>query len=184
MPNELADERDKRLVRRFQSGDLEALKELLTLHEASVTRYIKSKTHRQDVDDRRQEVWVRVMNRAASFDTEAKGRFDTWLIGIAWNVVREARVHRFPGDLETPEDVSDLQDAVPEQAEHEQRQRAIKRAVASLPDDQRQAVLLHYFGGKSMDEVAEAAATTKNNIKYRLKAALKQLPAFFRKEVG
>jgi len=186
MSDELEDARSKELIRRFsQEDDQAAFEELLTRHDQAVRKYLAGKAPQQDVEDLWQEVWFRVVKRAASYVPQPGARLETWLIKIALNVVRERRDRPVPvADLETPEDVSDLTDAVPEQAEKERRRRAINRAVAKLPDDQRQAVLAHYFAGESVDEIVARTKVPKGTLKSRLKAALKQLPAFFRKEVG
>ena len=96
----------------------------------------------------------------------------TYLTGILMNTCRDylrtawmRRIDRrfTPDTLPEP-----YADAAP-------RDRTVIEAVLSLPLPQRQAVLLRYYQGMKVDDVAQALRTTRSGVKHRLKQANKLL---------
>jgi RNA polymerase sigma-70 factor (ECF subfamily) len=53
----------------------------------------------------------------------------------------------------------------------------VREAVAALPAEQRAAVELAYFGGKTYTEVAETLGIPEGTAKSRLRLAMKKLAA-------
>ena len=65
---------------------------------------------------------------------------------------------------------------IPDHVEYER----LRRALADLPDVQREAVMLAYFGGKTHVEVAAALGEPLGTIKSRISLALRKLGAALR----
>lgn len=53
----------------------------------------------------------------------------------------------------------------------------VRRAVASLPDDQRRPIELGFFGGITHEEIARRTATPLGTVKTRIRAGLRRLRA-------
>jgi RNA polymerase sigma factor (sigma-70 family) len=110
-------------------------------------------------------------------------RFGPWLAGIGLNLCRRWLRERARGawSLEAlqggrwgPEPVD--QDPTPEEAaEAAEMTEAIRRALAHLPPDQRDAVMLFYVAGLTQQEIADALGTTAGAVKARLHKARRRL---------
>jgi RNA polymerase sigma-70 factor (ECF subfamily) len=126
-----------------------------------------------------QEVFLRLWNEPERFDPE-RGSLRSFLLaqthGRAVDVLRsdtsryrretkEARAAATAGyDIE--HEVWDL--AVADR---------VKKAVAVLPDDERKAIELAYFGGHTYREVAAALGAPEGTVKSRIRVGLKRMRA-------
>jgi RNA polymerase sigma-70 factor, ECF subfamily len=160
---------DEDLVGRLVDGDEQALRELLRRYERPLSHFIYRHTGGRDVEDLYQETWLRVVQHAARFDRGR--RFSTWLFQIAVNLCRDWHRRPPPDALQLPERVaSDDRPAV------EARVDAV-RLLATLPQAQREVVLLRYYQDLTEDEVAQILDCPKGTVKSRLHNALARLAA-------
>jgi RNA polymerase sigma-70 factor, ECF subfamily len=141
---------------------------LVQEHQAPITRYLLARTgSRTETADLVQETFVRAYCALSRGDQPKQPLF--WLLTIARNVFIESlrkqqRHHQMCQQmavfirygLEPP-----WQDKV------EQRL-IIGNAVDALPDDLREPILLHYFAGLSLSEVASHLEITPGAVKTRL----------------
>lgn len=104
------------------------------------------------------------------------GRFGQWLTRIVVNVCRDRlrRRRRVPmvglGDLEPTGHEAGESTAEDPFAQALARD-AVGRALATLGPDQRVVIVLHYFGDRSVNEIAAALGTPSGTVKWRLRAA-------------
>jgi len=160
---------DEELVGRLVDGDELALRELLRRYERPLSHFIYRHTGGRDVEDLYQDTWLRVTQHAARFDRSR--RFSTWLFQIAVNLCRDW--HRRP-----PPDPARL----PDGSAHDDRPAAEARIdsvrlLATLPELQREVVLLRYYQDLTEDEVAQILDCPKGTVKSRLHNALARLAA-------
>ena len=154
-------------VRRAQAGDPAAFDALYAAHVDRVFALCL----RMSADERRaeeltQQVFVKAWDRIGAFRGESA--FATWLHRVAVNTVlddRKARSRR-PEQLSAlPEDA--FRGAAREGTDPTGRLE-LERAIASLPDRARTAIVLHGIEGYSYEEVAElmdvAVGTVKSHI--------------------
>lgn len=174
------DDSDEALLKRYGRGDVPCFATLYRRHEMRVWRYIKRNVgSRAIADELMQEVWFAVARDAPRFEPTA--RFTTWLFTIARNRVIDAlRVMRRNVSLEalsqeeggavleqltTGTDVGPLAAVVVRD-----QAGALARAIAQLPEDQRDAFLLQVEGDLSVEEVAVIThspfETTKSRLRY------------------
>ncbi|MFH8249370.1 ECF RNA polymerase sigma factor SigK [Microbacterium sp. B2969] len=125
-----------------------------------------------------QEVFLEVWQSADRFAPN-KGQGRAWVLTIAHrravdrvrsaqaSVDRDARIGR--RDLDVPFD------GVAEQAELRIEGRRIARAVAALPDAQRDVITLAYYGGYSQSEIAVLVGAPLGTIKTRTRDGLSRL---------
>ena len=103
------------------------------------------------------------------------GRFPAWILGIVANVcryrlrqMREGYFHDEQGGRQvsgfTLEDAQPSAQAVFETME---LHRIVSDAIGELPDDQRQAVTLHYLRGLTLAEIAILTAAPVGTLKAR-----------------
>lgn len=144
---------------------------------------LKIVQNQQVAEELTQEVFVRVWQQSATFRRE-RGRFATWLLGIAHHIAvdeirrRKARpqqVHENPQSLRP---APELADAAPEPAEQVLggiRREYIVEALSRLPDTQREVIELSYFGGLTQSQIAERKGEPLGTIKTRTRLALNRL---------
>jgi RNA polymerase sigma factor (sigma-70 family) len=125
-------------------------------------------------EDVAQETFVRAWRHAASYDPR-RGRVPAWLLTIARNVaIDRARIRPIaPTDPDVIASELDLsgQDALPDVPERDR----VRQAVAALPDDQRRALVLAVFAGRTAREIAELDDMPLGTVKTRIRAAMSKL---------
>ncbi len=128
-----------------------------------------------EAQDAVQDAAVQAWDRFGSLrDAE---RFGPWFQRILVNGCRDrlrrrGRVRTLPIE-EAPEP------AAPFPAGRLAERDALRRALADLPSEQREVVVLHYFGGFTLDEVSERTGERPGTVRSRLHAALEALHAAY-----
>jgi RNA polymerase sigma-70 factor (ECF subfamily) len=129
-----------------------------------------------------QEVWTNIISSRARYRVEA--RFATFLYRVAHNCVIDHFRRKPPLQLislEEDDAEEAMQVAGPRQEQPERavarRQTAgqLLRALALLPDEQREAFLLHEEGGLTLEEIADVTGVGRETVKSRLRYALVKL---------
>jgi RNA polymerase sigma-70 factor (ECF subfamily) len=173
---------DEDLMLRYGAGDARAFEELYARHRGGVFRYVLRQVgFRAAADEVFQEVWMRIVASRARYRVEA--RFATFLYRVAHNCVMDHFRRKPPLQLISFDDEPDeaLQVPGPEGEQPErlaQRRQAgqqLLRALALLPDEQREAFLLREEGGLSLEEIAEVTGVGRETAKSRLRYALAKL---------
>lgn len=131
-----------------------------------------------DANDLAQETFVRVFKSAKSFRPGEK--FSTWLYTIAANLARNhfrwrSRHPNVPLDAETGDSQPSLGSTLPadsptpnESALSAERAAAVRQAVAQLPDDMREAIVLCEWEERTVAEAAAILETTPKAVESRL----------------
>lgn len=101
----------------------------------------------------------------------------TWLVGIARRILlrwsrREGRRARLLAGAKDAGVAPAAPDAAVQEAERAHR---VRRAVLSLPAERREAVVLRYFAGLSVADIARVTGTSEGTVKSRLARAREQL---------
>ena len=170
-------------MRALAAGDDRALNELMDRWQSPLRGFLYRFTQNdRDALDLAQETFVRVYQHRARFRADA--RFSTWMFQIALNLARSrARWRkRHPGDApdrdaDTPESRLDVPGgATPaDDALTAEKVAAVRMAVAALPADLREAVILAEYEDKSHAEIAAIARTSRKAVESRLYRARRQL---------
>jgi RNA polymerase sigma-70 factor (ECF subfamily) len=170
---------DAGLVARIAVGDERALQAVYERYSPLVyglaRRVTASTAHAEEIT---QEVFVYLWQNPDRFDAE-RGTLRAFLGALAHRravdevrrstrrSARESRVGSDATNLETIE----IGDGI----ERSQAAERVRAAVSSLPDEQRQAVLLAYFGGCTFRQVAERLGIPEGTAKSRLRLGLGKL---------
>jgi RNA polymerase sigma-70 factor (ECF subfamily) len=178
---------DEDLMLRYRGGDVRAFEALYARHRGGLFRYILRQVgFRAAADEVFQEVWMRIIAARARYRVEA--RFATFLYRVAHNCVMDHFRRKPPLQLISFDDEPEPALQVPAPASEQpdrmlQRRQAAQRllrALALLPDEQRNAFLLHEEGGLTLDEIADVTGVGRETAKSRLRYALARL----RRELG
>ncbi len=172
---------DEDLVGRLARGDGRALADLLGRWDRRLHAFLSRHTGgqpAQNLEDLRQETWLRVVRAAPRFDPSR--RFSTWLFQIALNLCRDQgrRAAEPPVAPETAERVlgAGTDSPSPDDALD------ARALVARLPEAQRSAMILRYYHGFSEEETAAILECPRGTVKSRLHQAVARLAALLGKE--
>jgi RNA polymerase sigma-70 factor (ECF subfamily) len=177
---------DAELVRRMRSKDERALGTFydrwFPVVHGVVSRMLESP---DDVEDVVEEAFWQAWRQAERFEVE-RGSVQTWLLTIArsraLDRLRARRRLREDPLVDTTASEADTSVPTPAapsdplaDAEHAERSRIVRAALADLPVEQREALELGYFGGLSQSEIAEQTGQPLGTIKTRMRLALQKL---------
>ena len=166
------------IARAIVSGDRLAFAELVKRHQSAVRRFLRhlSRGDSSHADDLAQETFLLGWRSLAGF--QARASFNTWLLGIAHNLWRNARRKQRTVPLEDAHLVALETDAAHETATDLHGD--LHKALATLGDDERLALHLCYQQGLSHSEIAATLSwplgTVKSHI-HRAKEKLRPLVA-------
>jgi RNA polymerase sigma-70 factor (ECF subfamily) len=175
---------DEQLVERALAGDGDAFGEVVRRWERKIYALSYGITGSvEEARDAAQETFIAAYRNLQGFRGEAK--VSSWLHRIAVNQCitrqRRARVRAETG-IEDEEKVPTLRlvsngsgGSPAHRAESKQRAEAVRQAVASLPRELREVVLLKEFEELTFQEIADALGIPLSTVKGRLYTALRQL---------
>ncbi len=146
-------------------------------YEFKVRSYIRSRVgNPEDVNDLCSEVFLNAMRAKDSFSGEPKA-VSSWIYMITKRTVAMFyRKHRFTGEI--PEDMAEGTD-IEEQAINAETLDLLADALEQLDMRLRDIIILHYYGEKSLKEIATAMGMSYPNMKILHKKALNQLKKKF-----
>ncbi len=130
-------------------------------------------------EDAVQDGFLAVWRSAVSFNPE-RAKASTWIITLvhrrAVDLVRkEQRRRADPLDETSQASIVDAGGSAEDQAWLGFERERVQRALAQLPDQQREALELAYYGGYSQAEIAERLGVALGTIKSRMFAGLSRL---------
>ncbi|HLI83559.1 MAG TPA: RNA polymerase sigma factor [Bryobacteraceae bacterium] len=176
------DDRELRdLMIRYQRADAAALEELFRRVSPSLLRYFSgSGVGRNDAEDLLQECWIRIHRSRHTY--RSSELLMPWIYAIA----RHTRLdgYRRRRRLESREVlVESLPDHVSEAARQAPREEDdFASLVASLPEGQREVLVMLKVSGMSLEEVAEATASTVGAVKQKVHRAYTALRRALRED--
>ena len=166
---------DAELIARAASGDRTAFQLLYEDHWRAVYRFAWLLTHSvHDAEDITQECFVALIRRSGHFNAEGS-QLRTWLLAVARNQHRRRCRNRARQSDPIDPETSGIPAGIDEELIRLERAGAIRRALAALPDTQREALYLFEFEGFSLAEVALVLEIEPNAVKARLYRAREQL---------
>ena len=186
-----SDAEEAALVREVAGGDERAFASLYDRYSSILFGLLVRILHsRAEAEDVLQEVFLQVWQQARSFDA-SRGRAFTWLVTLARSRAidrlraldsRERAARRSAADAPPPANGGEeWADAA---ASRSERAEVVRGALAELPEEQRQVLLLAYLDGMSQSEIAAAKGQPLGTVKTRTRAGLKKLSELLRSKLG
>lgn len=176
-------EEEKNVIEKAKSGDERAFEALVTQYERLVYAVCLKLGSEQDAQDAAQETFIKLYRYLPTFRGESK--FSVWLYRLANNVcidmLRKKSVPTVslsaeedgPGGLSIP----DGRFSPESELEKKQLRQAVGRALESLPEPYRQAIVLREIAGQSYEEIAQSLVIDIGTVKSRIFRARRRLCA-------
>lgn len=182
-------DRDRAAVAAVKSGDTNAFRDLVDRHKSRVYGILLSLVGDEDLaEELAQETFVKAYTGISNYREEAT--FGTWLVQIAIHGARDhrRRMSRLRGrrvislealrearryDLEPADDrrFADPRSRV----ERREEESFVRRALADLPSEYREVLLLKHFEDWSFEQIAESTGDTVGTLKVRAHRARRML---------
>ncbi|MBI4230229.1 MAG: RNA polymerase sigma factor [Planctomycetes bacterium] len=167
---------DEELLRRITSrSDRDAFGTLVGRHGDLVHSIAFRILHDPaDAQDTAQETWIAVLRDAGKF--VPRGAIRAWIGGIAVNHARNRLRKRLRSETRDRGAATTAHVQAPGDAmeKREERER-IEACVRALPEEECDAILLHYYEGLSQEETAAALGTSLPTAKWRIHQGLDRL---------
>lgn len=169
---------DVELLREIARCDERALEQLYERYRLILFGLLLRILHsRAEAEDCLQEIFLQVWHKAEDFD-EARGRPFTWLVTMARSRAID-RLRALSSRERTAQDaaretVEEVSDAATDALRSEQGER-VRRAMNTLPEEQRRVLGLAYFEGLTQSEIAARLNQPLGTIKTRTRSAMMKL---------
>ena len=180
---------DNEIILKIVQGDRDLFRKLVERYQPMVFRTCMGFLHnKDDADDLTQEVFIQVYQTLSGFKGDAS--FSTWIYRIAVNAslnkIRKSSKNLFVQRLETVFGVEKSQDVSIQIPDHEspenilihnEHREWVQKALNSLPENQRTAIVLSKYDDLSQKEIAAIMNTTEGAVEaliQRAKANLRE----------
>jgi len=175
---------DAQLMLRVKDGDGASFTELLEKHRSPVVHFLYRMVQDHAVaEELAQEVFLRVYRSRNTYEPTAK--FTTWLFRIAThlalNWLRDGKNERGQERLDDATgdgpvlQVADRNVSVEQKLLYEVRLEEVRRAISTLPEKQRAAVLMHKYEEMEYSQIARVLECSESAVKSLLFRAYETL---------
>ena len=195
MPSEPTPERsDEEIVADVLAGDQELYGEIVVRYQGRLVNYLfRLLRNLDDAHDLAQEVFLKVYRALDRFDP--RYRFSTWLFRVGQNAAIDHIRKRRPKvvSIQRPDDEAggdrewefpSLEPTPYGDTRNAERGEAIQEAVACLPWEYRELIVLRHFGELSYEEIATLKEMPLGTVKNKLFRGRQMLKQTLRDYVG
>lgn len=174
---------DDHLMTRVQEGDVGQLGVLFErYHVPLYSFFVRLTGDRMVSEDLVQEVFLRMLKYRHTY---RGGQFTAWMYQIARNARGDHyRKWRAGEELPAADTLPSPQRSISDSLETQQDHDLLQTALACLPDDKREVLLLSRYQRLKYDEIAELLGCTVTAVKLRVHRAMKDLRAQYFKLSG
>jgi len=151
-------------MERFVHGEESAFSELFARHAPRLHGALRRIVGPAAADDVLQSTFLSIVRARGRY--EAGAPFRPWLYAVGINAARDhLRRHRHE-ELQDPADLPERV-AEPEPLADPGLSRVVEQALAQLPNNQREAIVLHRFEGFSFREIGALLGVSETAVKVR-----------------
>ncbi len=147
--------------------------QVYTEYSGKIMGYIRARIRNAaDAEDLRSEVFEKILRKVDSFDPE-KASLNTWVFTITRNTIIDHFRRSKPSE-ELDENISDNTE-IDEDLLNTENLNELAAALRSLPQQLMDIVVLRYYDGKPLTEIAELMGLSYGAVKLRHQNALLML---------
>jgi RNA polymerase sigma-70 factor (ECF subfamily) len=159
-----------------RAGDVGKLELLFDRHHRALFRYFLHLTsNRAASEDLVQEVFLRILKYRHTYQPET--RFCAWMFQVGRNVHMDHAV-RHQAEVAMPErawDVGSAEMPADRQAQNRQEAALLRRALAAMPPEKREVIVMSRFLDLKYEEIAVVLKCEVGAVKVRVYRALREL---------
>jgi RNA polymerase sigma-70 factor (ECF subfamily) len=166
---------DEQAMQEVRAGDVGKLETLFDRHSRGLFRYFLNLTgDRATSEDLVQEVFFRILKYRHTYQPQTS--FRAWLYQVGRNVYLD-QAGRHKGEVALPENVELASAEIPADRQAERRQEAalLRRALAAMPQEKREVLIMSRYLEWKYDEIAGALKCEVGTVKVRVYRALREL---------
>lgn len=165
---------DSALINRAKLGDTGAFTAIVERYYPRCIRFARGLLRNpSDAEDVVQDTFVRLFRALPRY--EERQRFDAWLFRILGNCCRSANSSQRRRDILDVDDESAIERVAapdrPDLSFEVEFGDEVRRALAEVPDYNREIFLLHYVEGFSYEEIEKITGVRQSALKMRVKRA-------------
>jgi RNA polymerase sigma-70 factor (ECF subfamily) len=171
---------DEKLVERMRAGSNPAGEELVRRYYQPLVRYLQRLCgNDQLAEELHQQTWLSVLEHLPRFDpASGSGGFKAWLFRIATNKAND--YWRSHGREKAAKEGLKLvtEEEAPEaglRLHNSEQEQKLQWAIQQLPENQKQVLLLRYYGNLKFIEIAEMLGCPLNTALGRMHKAMLKL---------
>lgn len=155
-------------------GNVLSNEEIYEKYKDKVLGYIRNHVNSpEDAEDLCSDVFIKIYSKIDTFD-ETKASLSTWIYAMTSNTVidfyRTNHIHS-----EIPEDLAEDKSLVEDEVLNGESLKELAKALKSLPQEQMDIIVLRYYKGLTLQEVAEKMNLSYGVTKLRHREALGRL---------
>jgi len=182
---------EQELLLRAQKNDIEAFESLISPYTNQLLNHaFRILKNREDAEDALQDTYLKTYNSIKKF--EGVSSFKTWLYKILTNACldklrkqkRETTTSLYTTDEDGEHEINVADETYsPEiSAQKSAANAALKKALDTLSEEHRIAIIMRDIDGLTYDEIAEATETNVGTVKSRINRARSQLKKILQKD--
>ena len=175
---------DEQLARDIQTGNHDALAELVRRHHHALIGFVFRMTggDRPLAEDLAQETFLRVIRSINQY--RYPRRFKAWLYAIATNLIRDhfKRAEQRYTSVDVDEAYLPAESTLESTLMDNQNAQALMDALMHMPEAHRSVIVLRYYQELSLSEIADALDLPLGTVKSRLSLGLGKLRQLLEKD--
>jgi RNA polymerase sigma-70 factor (ECF subfamily) len=177
---------DVELLHAVARGDEAALARLYDAYRVILFGLlVRILNSREEAEDILQDVFIQIWRRAKDFD-EKRGKPFTWLVTLtrsrAIDRLRLLGARQRLATAAAQDQPQEASDALTDTIQSGQKE-IVQRALAELPEDQKQTLVLAYYEGLTQSEIAARLGAPLGTVKTRMRSGMIKLRALLGSQV-
>jgi RNA polymerase sigma-70 factor (ECF subfamily) len=182
---------DRQLMSCIASSEKDALEALYTKYASSVYSLAMFMLKQEALaEEATQDVFLNIWLKASSYKSD-RGEPKAWIMSVAHHKIIDMIRSQRRGAAVTDQGAYDTLEFLPssristeEEVETKLDRDRIMAALATLPPEQRQVILLGYFEGYSQSEMATTLQQPLGTVKTRVRLAMRKLKSVLEEDVN
>ena len=170
-----------KLVEAAQNGNVEAFGDLYDIFLAEIYRFVYYKVlHKEIAEDLTEDIFFKVWQNLNKYK-KTQFKFSSWLYRVAHNTVIDyvRKENIFIEEIDP--NLSDEKTCTKKNTENYFNHKILTKVLQSLPENQKEAVILKYINDLTNKEIAEVLKKSETAVRILLSRALKKMQELIKK---